>query len=147
MGVSAIERAQAKEYKDVFYADSGKLFCRICKVVVEHTRKSVIDSHCKSKKHKSNLELEKTSPQKTRQITITSCNKVLTEREQLNIDFINALTAADIPLEKVDKLKTFFLNKYCNQDKNQIDLENSSNISNNLRSTLPPLPVKTRWNS
>ncbi|CAG8817592.1 7332_t:CDS:1, partial [Gigaspora rosea] len=53
-----------------------------------------------SKKHKSNLELEKTSSQKSRQITITSCNKVLSDHEQINIDFINALTAADIPLEK-----------------------------------------------
>ncbi|CAG8829276.1 17300_t:CDS:1, partial [Dentiscutata erythropus] len=73
--VSAAKRAQASEYKNVFYADSGILFCCVCKIVVDHTHKSIIDNHCKSKKHQSNLELEKASPQKSRQITITSCHK------------------------------------------------------------------------
>ncbi|CAG8774777.1 12542_t:CDS:2, partial [Ambispora leptoticha] len=34
------------------------------------------------------------------------------ERDAINIDLIHALTQANIPLEKVDKLKPFFL-KYC----------------------------------
>ncbi|CAG8669609.1 12293_t:CDS:2, partial [Cetraspora pellucida] len=72
MRVSAAEHAQASEYKNVFYADSSRLFCR----------------------------LEKASPQKSHQITITSCHKVLSEHKQINVDLINALTAADIPLEK-----------------------------------------------
>ncbi|CAG8827540.1 36863_t:CDS:1, partial [Gigaspora margarita] len=75
MGVSAAECAQASEYKNIFYADGGKLFCRICKIIVGHTCKSIIDNHCKSKKHQSNLELEKISSQKLHQITITSCYK------------------------------------------------------------------------
>ncbi|CAG8535637.1 25881_t:CDS:2, partial [Gigaspora margarita] len=54
--------------------------------------------------------LEKTSSQKLQQITITLCNKVLSDHEQINIDFINALTTTNIPFEKVD-------NSYQLQDK------------------------------
>ncbi|CAG8737533.1 12256_t:CDS:2, partial [Gigaspora rosea] len=88
MGVSAVEHAQASEYKNVFYADGGKLYCMFVKLLL-------------------------TIP--AIQFTITSCYKVLSEHEQINVDLINALTTANIPLEKVEKLKAFIFNKYCNQ--------------------------------
>ncbi|CAG8847136.1 12208_t:CDS:1, partial [Racocetra persica] len=37
---------------------------------------------------------------------INTCRE---ERDAINIDLIHALTQANIPLEKVDKLKPFFL--------------------------------------
>ena len=33
----------------VFYSDGGRMFCRSCNMVVDHTRKSVVDAHIKSK--------------------------------------------------------------------------------------------------
>ena len=33
----------------VFYADGSKRYCRICNIVVDHVRKSVVDKHVKSK--------------------------------------------------------------------------------------------------
>lgn len=78
MGVSAYERAQSSESKGEFYADGGKLFY---KTVVEHGHKSIIDNHRRSKKHKTNMEIEKTLlTQKTRQTTIISRHKLLNER-------------------------------------------------------------------
>ncbi|CAG8804132.1 12267_t:CDS:1, partial [Racocetra persica] len=113
--VSAYNRAKSSEYKGEFYADSGKLFCYFCKIVVKHEHKSIIDNHHCSKKHKTNMKLEKTLlTQKTRQTMIISCQKLLSESEQINLDFLYTLTAADIPLEKAEKLKLFFLNKYYN---------------------------------
>ncbi|CAJ0630962.1 2808_t:CDS:2 [Entrophospora sp. SA101] len=34
-----------KNYKDDFYADGTKLFCIVCKHVVDHKQKSTIDNH------------------------------------------------------------------------------------------------------
>ena len=31
--------------RDKFYADGGKLFCRACNVVIEHTRKNTVERH------------------------------------------------------------------------------------------------------
>ena len=33
----------------VFYADGCKMFCRVCNIVVDHVRKSVVDKHVISK--------------------------------------------------------------------------------------------------
>ena len=47
--ISAAFRAQ--EFKTHFYESGGKLFCKTCNVVVDHTRKFVIKQHLASKKH------------------------------------------------------------------------------------------------
>lgn len=36
----------------------------------------------------------------------------VTDKQEINVDLIKAFTKADIPLEKVEKLKSF-LQKYC----------------------------------
>ena len=46
--VSAAVRV-AEFGSDKFYADGGKLFCRACNVVVEHTRKSTVQRHLSRK--------------------------------------------------------------------------------------------------
>ncbi|CAG8799666.1 23968_t:CDS:1 [Racocetra persica] len=91
MSVSAFDRAKSSEYKEEFYADGGKLFCRFCKIVIDHKHKSVIDNHRHSKKHQTYIEIEKTlssQSQKTRQTTIISHYKLLSESEQINLDFL-----------------------------------------------------------
>ena len=43
-------RSRCSEYSSgVFYVDSAKMFCRPCNMVVDHTRKSVVAAHLKSK--------------------------------------------------------------------------------------------------
>ena len=34
---------------DKFFADNGKLFCRSCNIVIEHTRKNTVERHLKGK--------------------------------------------------------------------------------------------------
>ena len=54
--VSATEcRVETSEYKKNFYIDGQKLFCEFCQHVVDHTRKSTVDNHLRSDKHKSNV--------------------------------------------------------------------------------------------
>ena len=45
--VSAAFRAQ--EFGRNFYVSGGKMFCKPCNTVVDHTRKSVVTAHVKSK--------------------------------------------------------------------------------------------------
>jgi len=49
--VSARQRATETEFKGQFYDDDGLLFCKLCNQVVEHVRRSSIQSHMKSAKH------------------------------------------------------------------------------------------------
>ena len=47
--ISAAFRAQ--EFKTHYYESGGKLFCKACNIVVNHTRRFVIKQHLESKKH------------------------------------------------------------------------------------------------
>ena len=47
--ISAAFRAQ--DFKTHYYESGGKLFCKACNVVVDHTRWFVIKQHLESKKH------------------------------------------------------------------------------------------------
>jgi hypothetical protein len=75
--ISAKERAAETEFKGVFYEDGGKLFCRRCNVVVEHTRQSTIQNHTKSAKH----EKHSTAPEPKKQKTVTTVFKTATTSE------------------------------------------------------------------
>ena len=47
---------RARDYPKQLYEDGGKLFCRLCSCVLDHTRKSTIDDHVKkNKKHLNRL--------------------------------------------------------------------------------------------
>ena len=47
--ISALVRV-AEFGSDKFYADSGKLFCRACNVVIEHTRKNTVEKHLENER-------------------------------------------------------------------------------------------------
>ncbi|CAG8604711.1 31637_t:CDS:2 [Gigaspora margarita] len=49
----------------------------------------------------------------------------VTDKQEINVDLIKAFTKADIPLEKVEKLKSF-LQKYCAND--DLDFYQTRNI-------------------
>jgi hypothetical protein len=96
--VSAIERVlENPEYVKNFYIDSGKLLCEFCKnTALDYTRKDKLERHLKSKKHISNVEKKRKD----------------NESELMNVALVKSFVQADIPLEKVDKLKNFF-QEYC----------------------------------
>jgi hypothetical protein len=114
MGISASDRVRySKLYQEEFYVDGVKLFCRSCNVLINHDRKTTLDSHLESQKHKKAKNLSKGSGIITKQTTLTGTYKqVITENEQINIDLVKIMCEADIPLEKLNKLKPFLL-KYC----------------------------------
>ncbi|CAG8631442.1 4307_t:CDS:2, partial [Racocetra persica] len=68
----------------------------------------LLDQHLKTDKHKTNKHKAKGNPQEINKPApnINTCRE---ERDAINIDLIHALTRSNIPLEKVDKLKPFFL--------------------------------------
>ncbi|CAG8810025.1 18448_t:CDS:1, partial [Racocetra persica] len=101
-------RLENAEYKKNFYVDGQKLFCTFCQHVVDYTKKSTLDSHLKSDKHKSNI-IKTEKLKLTRQTTLDIASISSNERELINIALVNAFTKADISLYKVDKLKDFFL--------------------------------------
>ena len=45
--ISAARRAQVY-VKGVFNAENGRLYCRTCNTVVDHTRKFIVDRHLES---------------------------------------------------------------------------------------------------
>lgn len=92
-----------------FHASDGLLFCTPCNKAISHVRRSTITDHLKSARH---LQLSKprdrdhdSSPAK-RQRTIPSSFerelKATEQRENLCQDFVKALVASNIPIEKAD---------------------------------------------
>lgn len=117
-GTSAADRIRnSRLYQQEFYVDGIKLFCRSCNVLINHDRKSTLDSHLESQKHKKAKNSLEESSIITRQTTLTgTCRQVITDNEMINLDLVKAMSEADIPLEKINKLKPF-LSKYCKNGK------------------------------
>ncbi|CAG8466033.1 17633_t:CDS:2 [Cetraspora pellucida] len=104
------------EYRQEFYVEGTVLMCRACRIALNHKKKSVLDDHLISIKH----QVAKTAANNPVPIQVQqNINATrLSEREQMNLNLVQALTAADIPLEKLDNdtLKEFF-KKYCKFEK------------------------------
>ena len=70
-----------------------------------------------TKKHKNNkTAIERRNIQVNnrvnRQTTLETFEDTISEKDELNLELVKIFTAANIPLEKVDKLRPFF-RKYC----------------------------------
>ena len=112
--VSCFDRA--KQYaKGTLHADDGRLFCTSCNVTLDHTRKGTIDRHLQTPFHiekRKRLD-EESEVRAKKQATITgSFQKVTDSRDARNIahfELVEAFTAANIPLNKLDhpKLKEY----------------------------------------
>ena len=75
--VSAKERAN--QFPGTTYEDGGKLFCVACNLVLDHTRKSSIDTHMATSKHLAKIEQKTTSDTGCKkQKTLTTCFKTAT---------------------------------------------------------------------
>ena len=99
---------RCNEYKDIFRVDDNILFCNYCNISVDWKRKSIVDNHCNSQKHISNVKSQEENQNKTQQLTLSSAQAAAESKKQLIEDLIEAFAIADIPLEKVNSLLPFF---------------------------------------
>ena len=63
---------RCNEYKDIFRVDDNILFCNYCNISVDWKRKSIVDNHCNSQKHISNVKSQEENQNKTQQLTLSS---------------------------------------------------------------------------
>uniref|UniRef100_UPI00358FF509 uncharacterized protein n=1 Tax=Myxine glutinosa TaxID=7769 RepID=UPI00358FF509 len=133
--------ARAKQYDEDFYAEGNVLFCKFCDHSVDYKRLDTLKDHLLSKKHGKNkcaklpvaiIKLEGDDAEQqvpfrhsgirqvtlrragTRQVTLPSGFKSKHLREDFILDFVRLCTLADIPLEKVEKMRPFMA-KHCKQ--------------------------------
>ncbi|CAG8839506.1 8075_t:CDS:1, partial [Cetraspora pellucida] len=102
--------AKNPKYKSDFYASGRKLFCKVCQVIVNHEKKSMIDNHLKSDGHTSNSN--KPIQSTLLQVEIKSFQQSNDIKETFIKDFLQIMVQADIPIEKADYFKSFLM-KYC----------------------------------
>ncbi|RIA89770.1 hypothetical protein C1645_824350 [Glomus cerebriforme] len=109
MVASHVHLSQNAEYQENYIVQGNELWCQFCNIGVEHKRKNIIDKHLHTAKHLKNKTTDINSPI---QRTLPSFENTINERKRVNTDVVAAFTTADIPLEKIEKLKPFLL-KYC----------------------------------
>ncbi|PKY32682.1 hypothetical protein RhiirB3_451048 [Rhizophagus irregularis] len=102
---------QSAEYRENYIVQGNLLWCHFCNVEVDHKRKDSVDKHIKTVKHLNNKN--KNNSNSLLQRTLPSFENTLNEREKINKEVVEAFTHADIPLEKIEKLKPFLL-RHCN---------------------------------
>jgi len=106
--VTASERVNSIQlYKDNYYVSGIIMFCKFCNITIDHKNKSKVDQHLNTKKHKNN----KTAIER-RNIQVNNKQNTISEKDELNLELVKIFIAANILLEKVDKLRPFFC-KYC----------------------------------
>jgi len=76
--VSARQRAADAEFSGQLYEDGGLLFCKICNLVIDHTRRSSIQNHIKSAKHLKRQEDAAITSDTKKQKTVTTSFKQAT---------------------------------------------------------------------
>jgi hypothetical protein len=74
---------RCNEYKEIFRVDNNVLFCNYCNVSVEWKYKSVVDNHCKSQKHISNVRNHEENQNRTQQLTLFSTQTAAESKKNL----------------------------------------------------------------
>ncbi|KAH7980177.1 hypothetical protein HPB49_013640 [Dermacentor silvarum] len=104
-------KEHAREYKNAcFYEDAGVLFCRVCARAVDHRRKSTIDEHIESNRHRKNAGARDSSKRKSgEESSEDGAGGSGTPRKQSRLQTLeSAITAGearhDIVLEFLDVL-------------------------------------------
>ena len=60
--------ARSRDYeKGTFTVDNGRLYCRTCNILIEHTRKTTVDRHLLTKSHSAKVKNAKVSEENGRQ--------------------------------------------------------------------------------
>jgi hypothetical protein len=99
------------KYKEDFYADNNKLFCKYCSHIVNHERKSTLDEHLRTQVHASKKQASiNNNNNNSHQTTLPTYQKKIIEKQKINYELVEAFAEANIPLEKIEKLKPFLKN-------------------------------------
>ena len=110
-------KEREKQYKGTFHADDNRLFCIICNLVVDHSRKSTLEKHVKSVKHikRANKCESDVPPKQQKTMPTTFRNVTVAEQSRIAVthDWVEALASANVPLIKSDHPRIReFLNKH-----------------------------------
>ncbi|GBC43827.2 transcription factor E2F6 isoform X1 [Rhizophagus irregularis DAOM 181602=DAOM 197198] len=111
-----VRLSQSSIYRENYILQGSVLWCRFCNIKVDHEIKSIIDKHLQTLKHENNKKNANNSNHLIQRTIPSLTGNTLNEREKINIEVVEAFTFADIPLEKIEKLKPFLM-KYCKNDR------------------------------
>ncbi|XP_072035551.1 uncharacterized protein [Amphiura filiformis] len=109
--ISPAKRLRDGNYAEDYYISPNfpsKLFCKSCELTIDHSRKSSLDTHLTSDKHKKAKRL-KTERNRAgrRQVTLDDTQSSAELRTTITHDFIAMCTEADIPMNKTTKMIPF----------------------------------------
>lgn len=107
-----VRLSQSSTYRENYILQGSVLWCRFCNIKVDHEAKSIVDKHLLTLKHENNKRNANNSNHLIQRTISSLTGNNLNEREKMNVEIVEAFTFADIPLEKVEKLKPFLM-KYC----------------------------------
>lgn len=94
------------------YESGQQLFCKFCQHTVDWTREDTCNDHLISKVHLKNKA--KSTAGKSPQVTIEATTKSIEARREFVEDFVAMCAEADIPLEKMKRIRPFLV-KHCKQ--------------------------------
>jgi hypothetical protein len=109
--------ARVRQYPDELYASDGVLFCKYCCHSVDYVRIDTIKDHLRCANHMKNKDKymkSKSVNSAKKQATVLTMYKSRDLRCEFILDFIKLCSLADIPLDKVEKMRPF-MKKYCQQ--------------------------------
>lgn len=95
----------ATEFHEHFFADHGVLMCQFCDSSVNYEVRSTITTHINSKKHIKNKAAKEQREVKSKQSTINTSISATQKKKDTVLDLVEAFVNANIPLEKIDKLR------------------------------------------
>lgn len=101
LAVNKSAKDRAAQYPGVFHADNGLLFCSTCNIVLDHSRKSVLDKHLESVTHKKKVS-NSDGKQQTLKTAFQCKTKPQAEKVKVCEEWIRACTSANVPLHKSD---------------------------------------------
>jgi len=105
---------RVEENPGEFRVDNGILFCNFCDHSVDWVRKSTVDDHLNSITHKNNKNRYENRQRQHQQTTLTASFASSESRKIIIHDLVEVFAIADIPLEKVNSMLSFF-KKHCKE--------------------------------
>ncbi|RHZ53786.1 hypothetical protein Glove_437g46 [Diversispora epigaea] len=106
--------SRAREFLEDLFVDNNKLFYKFCNISIGWQNKATITTHINSKVHKDSRRSYIAANRNDRQQSLHTTMVVADGRKQIIHDLVKAWVEADIPLEKINKLRDFF-KKYCKE--------------------------------
>lgn len=106
--------SRAREFAADFFEENNKLMCRFCNISIQWQNKATVTAHLNSRAHQELRRSYNAANRKDRQQSLQSSVAIMEGKRQIITDLVKAWVEADIPIEKIDKLRTFF-RKHCQE--------------------------------